>query len=117
MRILVLLVITECSFGAPSGKHKEYYSMDTGDMQEAMAYLQKFGYLELKNLCAGNCLMQNEGKIVGALKKFQESMSLKITGYLDGETRKVMKKPRCVQPDSSSIRKKRYVIEGTRSLK
>lgn len=65
-----------------------------------------------------------EKEVKNGIKSFQNSFGLKTTGYLDEETRRIMKSPRCgvrdkgkspnESPIKITLRKPRYVKQGSR---
>ncbi|XP_078093148.1 zinc finger protein 335-like [Mustelus asterias] len=66
---------------------------DLTDTEMATSYLQRFGYLDLKN--TGNALISLKASII----KMQKTLGLPETGELDETTISTMKKPRCGVPD------------------
>ncbi|NP_001028823.1 matrix metalloproteinase 14 precursor [Strongylocentrotus purpuratus] len=75
---------------------------------QAMAYLNKYGYLDMKGG------MPNSEEMKTALEYFQRFANITMTGCLDSETMAMMNTPRCGMVDMDSpadmMRKKRYAL-------
>lgn len=86
----------------------------------------EFGYLPKSNIETGN--LRTKDQLTIAIKRLQKFGNIPQTGVIDENTRELMRRPRCGQPDNvsapdftatnrdwnSSIRNKRYVIQGQR---
>lgn len=87
-------------------------------------YLMDFGYLPKSDIETGN--LRTETQLNEAIKTLQRFGNIPETGIIDDETRRLMKRPRCGQPDITNSadfsatnsfnerRKKRYVIQGSK---
>ncbi|KAL9704193.1 hypothetical protein quinque_007711 [Culex quinquefasciatus] len=91
-------------------------------------YLMEFGYLPKSNIETGN--LRTMDQLSEAVKSLQAFANLEPTGKIDGETRELLRRPRCGAPDlagsndflaSNSLsgryrnggrRQRRFVIQG-----
>ncbi|KAJ6648586.1 Matrix metalloproteinase-2, partial [Pseudolycoriella hygida] len=94
------------------------------------SYLMNFGYLPKSDIETGN--LRTETQLFSAIRSLQRFGNIPETGVIDEATLKLMKRPRCGQPDFPSgtdfstrtdfsadnrirrrnHRQKRYVIQG-----
>lgn len=85
---------------------------------EAVLYLQKFGYLEPESEGYRTSAILGPDAISSALKDFQRFAGLNQTGEMDNATIAMMNTPRCGVKDkighSESARKKRYALQGSK---
>uniref|UniRef100_V9KAV1 Matrix metalloproteinase-9 n=1 Tax=Callorhinchus milii TaxID=7868 RepID=V9KAV1_CALMI len=98
--VFSIALLAHSSFCAP--KHSIVIEFpgekSVSDLELAKEYLNKFGYINLKN---------NENAIVslkGAILKMQHSLGIPESGQLDSKTINAMKKPRCGVPDVRSYK-------------
>ncbi|EFX73049.1 hypothetical protein DAPPUDRAFT_325673 [Daphnia pulex] len=89
---------------------------------EAQSYLASFGYLHPRYKNTSNSIISGYFFEL-AVKNFQSFFGLNLTGELDEETKKEMRKPRCGHPDqiipedSSTQRKRNINNKGNRWTK
>lgn len=72
-----------------------------------------FGYIPPSDVETGN--LRTEDQLRDAIRNLQSFAHLPVTGDLDAETVRLLRKPRCGLPDipyHSSKRKKRYTLHG-----
>ena len=78
-------------------------------------YLARFGYFTTKDSRVG--ALANQKSIIASIKSLQRFSGLKETGYVDNETKMLMKLPRCGLPDNAynlnTRRKRRFTLQGT----
>ncbi|CAD7089035.1 unnamed protein product [Hermetia illucens] len=84
----------------------------------------EFGYLPKSDIETGN--LRTEEQFREAIRKLQEFGNVPVTGQIDEQTVKLMRRPRCGIPDrnnsldftsdnrSHRYRFKRYVIQGAK---
>lgn len=97
--VLVILLTTISSF-----------ALRREDLTEAIAYLQKYGYLHLS--LDNKTPNHPHEEIADALKTFQKATNLPVSGRLDAPTLTMMNKPRCGLEDSFSDKSLQYRIMG-----
>ncbi|CAH0557890.1 unnamed protein product [Brassicogethes aeneus] len=87
----------------------------SGSNNNALFYLQKFGYIEKKSSEHSADLL-DERSYTKAIKDFQNFAGLEVTGIADDETLKAMDLPRCGVKDKigTGERQKRYALQGSR---
>ena len=81
-----------------------------------------FGYLPKSNIETGN--LRTEEQLINAIKSLQKMGNIPETGFIDNETRDLMRRPRCGQPDKKESndftanneqrRRKRYLVNGAK---
>jgi hypothetical protein len=103
---------------------------------DPLGYLTKYGYLDAKQLNLFKTLKSSRNYVMfssnssnsssystknsnvlleGAIKKFQHFANINQTGRLDEKTLRMMKMPRCGNPDLKFVKKnrtKRYILQG-----
>ncbi|KAL6965625.1 neutrophil collagenase [Sarracenia purpurea var. burkii] len=67
-------------------------------INQLKAYLEKFGYLNSRNLVHGND-NNFDDLLESAIKTYQQNYRLKVSGTLDAQTVSTMMAPRCGVPD------------------
>ncbi|XP_067904603.1 zinc finger protein 335-like [Heterodontus francisci] len=97
---LSLTLLAHSSFSAPMTPPLITFpgEQNMTDVEEAMNYLQRFGYMNLKN--TGNAMIS----LKVAITKMQKTLGLPETGELDKTTLSAMKQPRCGVPDVLSYK-------------
>ncbi|KAK7884403.1 hypothetical protein WMY93_027526 [Mugilogobius chulae] len=78
--------------------------------EEAIAYLQKFGYLQIP--LSPRAPNYRPEQLAEALRTFQKATNLPVSRRLDAATMRMMEKPRCGLEDSFNDKILRYRIMG-----
>ncbi|KAJ0036269.1 hypothetical protein NQD34_004946 [Periophthalmus magnuspinnatus] len=78
--------------------------------EEAIAYLQKYGYLHIP--LSAKPLNYRPEELSNALRTFQKTTNLSVSGIFDVATLRMMDKPRCGLEDSGSDKTLRYRVMG-----
>lgn len=110
MRVTLLLWMTSLSMSTPI--------RDTETLTDAMMYLMKYGYMDVKKVGAKSAPLLSHDGLRDYIKEFQSFAGLPQTGDLDDRTVDLMKTPRCGVKDivgkGATTRRKRYALQGSR---
>ncbi|XP_030640869.1 matrix metalloproteinase-19-like [Chanos chanos] len=85
-------------------------ALDQAALQEALAYLKRYGYLPTSLLPSGQG--DEVEALAEALRTFQKVTELPITGKLDNATLAMMRKPRCGIEDPFNNKTLKYRVLG-----
>ncbi|XP_051887013.1 matrix metalloproteinase-9 [Pristis pectinata] len=98
--MLSLALFAHSSFSAPTTPLVMTFpgEQNMTDIEMAMNYLQRFGYVNLKG--TGNSMIS----LKSAITKVQRNLGLPETGELDTTTLSAMRRPRCGVPDVLSYK-------------
>nr|XP_039270267.1 matrix metalloproteinase-14-like [Styela clava] len=86
-----------------------------------MSYLIRYGYVAPSSLTSSDAV-QEQRSYRKAILEMQKFLGLPLTGRFDTRTRAMMQKPRCGNPDKTSVlsdkvRRKRYTTVGSKWTK
>ncbi|XP_050673692.1 72 kDa type IV collagenase-like [Leptidea sinapis] len=85
----------------------------SSDNRKYVKYLTNFGYLSRRSLSYSNGITYvDDNSLKNSLERFQRYTRISTTGMLDDSTKNMMKLNRCVDPDVSRRRSKRFVKIG-----
>ncbi|TXG49381.1 hypothetical protein EZV62_025256 [Acer yangbiense] len=77
-------------------------------IKDLKKYLQKFGYLKNYDNVPAGLEDAHDNDLLAAIKLYQQSFRLNVTGILDSDTVTQMMKPRCGVPDHVMIKPKNH---------